>query len=116
MEIVAKTKYVKMSPTKAHDIARAIQGKSVADALKITTFNKRKAAREIGKTLRSAVANAEKNAEISADKLTVKEAVVNQGPMLKRFWPRARGMVSPIHRRTSHIHITLTDEKKAAKA
>ena len=114
MEIVAKTRYVKMSPEKAHDIARAIQGRTVAEALAITSFNKRKAAREIGKTLRSAIANAENNAEIPADDLTVKEAVINQGPMLKRYWPRARGMVSPIKRRTSHIHITLTDEKKTA--
>lgn len=110
MDIVAETKYVRMSPTKARDIAREIQGKGVADALKVTDFNKCKAAKQIGKTLRSAIANAENNEDIGADLLKVKTAVVDKGPVMKRFWPRARGMVSPIKRKTSHIKIVVSDE------
>jgi large subunit ribosomal protein L22 len=115
MEIKATTRYVRLSPSKARDLARALRGLSVADALKIEEFSERKAAFHIAKTLKSAIANAENNAKASADALYVREAVVQQGPMLKRFWPRSRGMVSPVLRRMSHIKITLTDEKPSAK-
>ena len=115
MQVEAKTRFVRLSPSKARDLARAIQGRPVAEALRITEFNARKGAVYLGKTLKSAIANAENNAGLSADKLYVGEAVVNPGPVLKRFWPRARGMVSPILRRTSHIRIVLTDKKKKAK-
>ena len=56
--------------------------------------------------------NAENNAGLAAEKLYVKEAVIEEGPVMKRWWPRARGMVSPIRKRTSHIRITLSDEGK----
>ena len=115
MEVHAKTKYVRLSPSKARDLARAIQGRSVPEALKITQFSERKAAFQLAKTLKSAIANAENNAKLSAENLYVREAVVEVGPTMKRWWPRARGMVSPVLRRTSHIKITLTDEKTAGK-
>lgn len=109
MEVKATARYVRISPLKARDLARAIQGLSVEDALKVTAFNERKAAALIGKTLKSAVANAENTHALSADKLVVKEAVVTDGPRLRRFWPRSRGMASPILKRTSHIRIVLSD-------
>ena len=111
MQVKAISRYVRISPRKARGIAVAIQGLQVADALRITDFSERKGAILIGKTLKSAIANAENNADLSADALWVKEAVVEPGPSLKRFWPRARGMVSPIRKRTSHIRIVLSDEK-----
>lgn len=111
MEVRAVAKYVRLSPRKARDLARAIRGLPVAEALKITQFSERKAAAVLHKTLRSAVANAENNAKLSAEDLRVKEAVVAEGPALKRYWPRARGMVSPIRRRMSHVTIVLTDER-----
>ena len=97
-----------MSPTKARDLANKIKGLPVADALRITEFNARKAALQIGKTLKSAIANAE-NEGLSVDRLYVKNAIVDGGPMQKRFRPRARGMASPIQKKTSHITIILTD-------
>ena len=112
MEVQAITKHVRISPTKARDLARAIQGTPVTVALQISGASKRKAAFQISKTLKSAVANAENNAGLAADKLYVKEAVIEEGPTMKRWWPRARGMVSPIRKRTSHIRITLSDEGK----
>jgi large subunit ribosomal protein L22 len=111
MEVQATTKYIRISPSKARDLARAIQGRPVPEALRIVQFSERKAAVHLRKTLKSAVANAENNAKLSADELIVREAVVNEGPIIKRWWPRARGMVSPIKKRTSHIKITLTDGK-----
>ena len=114
MEVTALTKYVRISPSKAVDLARAIQGLSVAEALKVTQFSVRKAAKLIGKTLKSAVANAENNANLSAEDLMVKEAAVTPGPVFKRFWARSRGSASPIRKRTSHIRITLSDGKSAS--
>ncbi len=109
MDVQAITKYVRIAPRKARDMARAIQGQSVADALRVVEFSERKAARQIEKTIRSAVANAENNAKLSADDLLVKRATVTAGPALKRYWARSRGMVSPVKKRTSHITIILTD-------
>jgi large subunit ribosomal protein L22 len=100
-----------MSPSKARDFARAIQGKPVGEALRMTTLSERKAALEIGKTLKSAIANAENNEDLDVDSLWVKEAVVDEGPRMKRYWPRARGMVRHIVKKTSHIKIVLTDDK-----
>jgi large subunit ribosomal protein L22 len=112
MDVQATAKYVRLSPSKARDLARKVAGISAAEALQITTFSPRKAAGVIGKTLKSAIANAENNANLSVEDLKVKEAVVMPGPSLKRHWPRARGAVSPIIKRTCHIRIVLTDGKE----
>ncbi len=111
MEIKAVSKFVRMTPSKARDLTRAITGKSVGEALQVVELNKRKAAVCIGKTLKSAIANAENNAELSADKLFVAKAVIENGPTFPRYWPRARGSATPIRKKTAHVRITLTDEK-----
>jgi len=110
MIVTATAKYVRMSPSKGRDLARRMRGLPVSEALKITELSERKAAFLVGKTLKSAIANAENNAKLAVDKLRVKEAVINDGPMLKRHWPRARGSASPILKRTCHISIVLTDD------
>lgn len=115
MEIKAVSKYVRMTPTKARDLTRAITGKSVGEALRTVELNKRKAAACIGKTLKSAIANAENNAELSADQLYVAKAVIENGPTISRYWPRARGSAAPIRKKTAHVRIVLTDEKPARK-
>lgn len=109
MEVMAVTKRVRLSATKARDLARRLKGMTVAQALCLTTLNERKGAFEIGKTLKSAVANAEHNARLSVDDLWVKEASIDEGPAMKRYWPRARGMARPIKKRTCHITVVLTD-------
>ncbi len=111
MDVTATAKFVRISPTKVRDLTRAIQGKTVDEALRVTSFNKRKGAFFVGKTLKSAIANAENNADLSAEDLYVKEAVVDGGPIIKRFRPAARGMAKPIQKKTSHIRITLTNVK-----
>ncbi len=111
MEVTATTKFVRLSPTKARDLARHVQGLPVAEALAVTEFSPRKAATMIGKTLKSALANAQNNANLEADTLVVKEAVVDNGPHMRRFWPRARGGASPIIKRLCHIRVVLTDGK-----
>jgi len=115
MEVSATTKYIRMSASKARDVAASIKGLPVLEAYRITDFTPRKAALQIGKTLRSAVANAEHNEGVSADKLFVKNAYVDGGPVLKRFRPRARGTAGAILKRTSHITVVVSDESKAGE-
>lgn len=111
MEVSATTKYVRMSPLKARGIASAIKGLSVSEALRITEFNAKKSAAQIGKTLKSAAANAEANEGVEMSRLFVKDAYVDGGPTLKRFRPRARGSASPIRKRTSHVTVVLSEIK-----
>jgi large subunit ribosomal protein L22 len=110
MEIRATYRYARISALKARDVAREVTGMPVSDALDVIRFTPKKAAFLIGKTLKSAIANAEANHDISADVLVVKSATVNEGPALKRWSPAARGGASPIRKRTSHIQVILTDE------
>lgn len=109
MKVTAKTKFVRMSPSRARDLARQMRGMTVDEALRVTDLSERKAAALLGKTLKSAIANAENNANLDTASLRVEEAIVDEGPRMKRYWPRARGMVSPILRRMCHIKIVLTD-------
>ena len=110
MEVRSVYKYARISPKKARDVAREIQGLPVSDAIDTLNFTPKKAAFLIGKTLKSAVANAENNHDLAADSLHVKEANISEGPSSRRFKPRARGSASAIRKRTSHIYIILTDE------
>ena len=109
MEVKSTTKYVRLSPKKARDVAREIQGLPVSSALDILTFTPKKAAFHIHKTLNTAIADAENNFSVSAEGLIVKEAVIGAGPVLKRFSPRAKGSAGAILKRTSHISITLAE-------
>jgi large subunit ribosomal protein L22 len=115
MEATAITKYVRISPSKARDLAKAIQGLPVHRALEFTESNTRKAAFLIGKTLKSAIANAENNQGLSADELFVRQAWIEDGPVSGRWQPVARGMAHPIQKRTSHIKIVLTDQRPTGK-
>ena len=110
MEVRATYRYAKISPFKAREITREIQGLPVSAALDVVAYSPKKAAALINKTLKSAVANAENNANLKADGLVVKEAVVGEGPTFKRIMARARGTASRILKRTSHIRIVLSDE------
>lgn len=110
MNVESTTKYVRISPEKARHVARLLQGKSVAEAQAICSLSPRKAATLFAKTLKSAIANAVNNFELDRADLTVKAAVVGEGPTLKRFRARARGMASKINKRTSHLKIVLTDD------
>src|SRR6266403_796324 len=110
MEVRAIYRYAKISPFKAREITREIQGLPVSAALDVVAYSPKKAAALINKTLKSAVANAENNANLKVDGLVVKEAIVGEGPTMKRMMARARGSGSRILKRTSHIRIVLSDE------
>jgi|TARA_E500000178_G_C16340467_1_gene453008 large subunit ribosomal protein L22 len=110
MQVKAYTKYARMSPQKVRKVARAIQGRNAAEALEMLNLIPRKSARLIGKTLKSAIANAENNNNLSSDALKIESAIIEQGPAFKRFRPAARGSAHPYKKSTSHIRIVLTDE------
>jgi len=110
MQVSSTYRYAKISAFKAREVTRAIQGLPVSAALDLVAFSPKKAAALISKTLKSAVANAENNANLRVDGLVVKEAIVGEGPTMKRMMTRARGSGSTIRKRSSHIRIVLTDE------
>ena len=108
----ATQRSTRQSPYKMRLVIDEIRGKSVNDALAYLQFSKKHAARQIEKTLRSAVANAEHHAReggpsVDVDDLYIARAVVNEGPKLKRFTPAAMGRATPIQKRTSHVEIEL---------
>src|SRR5207244_3845357 len=115
MEVRSIHRYARISAFKAREVTREIQGLPVSAALDVLAFTPKKAAILINQTLKSAIANAENNANLKADGLVVKEAVVGEGPTFKRMKTRARGSGSQILKRTAHIRIVLTDEKPAQK-
>jgi large subunit ribosomal protein L22 len=114
MEVKAVSKQQRISPMKAREITREIQGLPVSRALDICNFTPRKAAMMVGKTLKSAIANAEHNHGLDANSLIVKTAVVGTAQTLHRHTPRAKGSASPIKRRCSHITVVVADVVQAA--
>lgn len=109
MQIRSIYRGARISAFKCREVTREIQGLSAAAAVDLLNFVPKKAARLVLKTLKSAIANAENNNNLRADTLLVQEAVVGEGPTIKRFRPKARGSAGPIRKRTSHIRIILTD-------
>jgi large subunit ribosomal protein L22 len=109
MEVKAVAKYVRVSPTKVRKVARAVKGKSVEEALNALGFMPHRSAHVLGKIIRSALANAEQKPNIEVDNLSIANILVNQGPSLKRFRPRAMGRATRILKRTSHITVVLAE-------
>ena len=105
----AKLSYARVSVQKACFVLDAIRGKDVETALGILAYNPRYASSVIKKLLESAIANAENNNQMSADKLYIAECYANQGPTMKRVQPRAQGRAYRILKRTSHITIVLDE-------
>lgn len=110
MEVRAIYRGARISAFKVREVTREIQGLQASAALDIVAFSPKKAATLIGKTLRSAIANAENNADLRVERLVVKEATVGEGSSMKRFKSRARGSASTIVKRSSHIRIVLSDD------
>ncbi|MGH7505665.1 MAG: 50S ribosomal protein L22 [Longimicrobiales bacterium] len=116
MEARAISKYNRQSARKMRLVIDLIRGRGVNDAYAILQYSKKRAAEQIDKTLRSAVANARQKAEtagdfVDVDELYVKEAFVNEGPRLKRWRAAAMGRAAPIRRPTSHV-VIVVDRKE----
>ena len=112
MEARALARNVGMSPRKMRLVVDLIRGRGVNEAYSILKFSKKGATRQIEKTLRSAVANAQQKADaaggpLDVDELFVREAYINEGPTMKRWIARAMGRATPILKRTSHVTIVV---------
>ena len=106
----ASATHIRISPRKVRMVVDTVRGKSVSQALSILGFTRKKAALPVQKLLKSAVANAVENGSISdVDTLVIDRIMVDEGPTLKRYMPRARGRATPIRKRTSHIRIMLRE-------
>jgi len=104
----ARSRYVRSAPRKARLVMGHIRGKDVEQARAILAHAPRAVAEDILKLLNSAIANAESAYELGPEELRVVKAVVDEGPTIKRFRPRALGRATPIKKRTSHMTIELT--------
>jgi large subunit ribosomal protein L22 len=108
MEAEATLKYIRVSPQKARLVVDLIRGKSVAEALNILSFTKKRVTRQIEKVLRAAVANAEQKSEnVDVEELVVSKAYVNEGPRLKRIRPAPMGRAYHYQRRMSHVTLVV---------
>ncbi len=109
IDVVAKDRMVLASPRKVNLVAKMIRGMAVSKALDALKFCKRAVARDVRKTLLSAVANAETNHSLNIDLLTVKEAYVGKAVVLRRFMARAKGSGAPIRKRFSRLTLVLCE-------
>jgi large subunit ribosomal protein L22 len=114
MPASAKLSMFRSTPRKTRLVADLIRGKNVAEAEAILKFTDRRTSKPILKLLQSAKANAVNNHEMFEDTLFVSKIMVNEGPRIKRYLPRARGRADMLMKRTCHIEVTL-DEREGAR-
>lgn len=111
MEVRATAKSMRVSPRKVRLILDTVRGKRVDEALDILRYLPSPTAKMVAKVVRSAVANAENNYQMSPKTLTIVRVYADEARMLKRFRPKARGRVGPILRRFSHITVVVDEEE-----
>lgn len=116
MEIIAKGKFIRISPKKARPVADLVRGRNAKIAFETLKLMPQRTASEIRKVLGSAIANAENNFSLDRDELTVSQIMVDGGPVLKRHQPRGKGSASAIKKRTSHITVIVSGDVKTKKA
>jgi large subunit ribosomal protein L22 len=109
MESVARASYLRMSPCKARQVVDLVRGKKVDEALNLLALCPKKPARLVAKVVRSAVANMTTQRDVDVDALFIKQIMVDGGPMLKRWRPRALGRATRIRKRTSHVTVVLDE-------
>ena len=109
----AQLNYLKIAPRKGRLVADSIKGLAVNDAEAQLMLQPRRSAQALLKLLRSSVANAKNNQKLDTARLFVQSIRVDQGPMLKRYLPRARGSATPIQRKMSHVMLVLGESEKA---
>ena len=111
MRVSATLKYLSRSTRKTRLVTQAIVGKSVEEATAMLRFMPQGAAKDVGKVLKSAAANAENNHDLSADDLVIVDAIADEGPTIKRFRPRAQGRAFPIHKPQTHVTVVVENRE-----
>ena len=115
MTVKAKLKYLRIAPRKVRLVADMIRGQKVGRAKSYLKFTVNRSSEPVLKLLNSAVSNAKNKMEWEESNLYISSITVDEGPKLKRWRPRARGSASPIHKKTSHITVTLEQLEKKDK-
>jgi large subunit ribosomal protein L22 len=115
-EAMAVTRSLRVSPQKLNLVAQMLRGKKVSRAINDLTFSRKRIAREVLKTLNSAISNAENNHGLEVDNLIVAEAFVGKNLVMKRWKPRARGRVGRILKPFSQLTIIVRDVEMAQEA
>ncbi len=113
-EAKAVTRLIRVSPQKLNLLAQLIRGKKVDRALADLTFSRKRVARDVKKTLQSAIANAENNHNLDVDALVVSEAYVGKNLVLKRLKPRARGRAGRIEKPFAQVTIVVRQVEEPA--
>jgi len=109
MEIIARAKMIRISPRKVRLIGDLIKKKNINEASGLLTYMPQKASGILKKLLDSAVANAKQKKYVDIDNLFVKNVIVDGGPTMKRFLPRAMGRATRVRKRSSHITMVLDE-------
>tara|TARA_B100000700_G_C14207590_1_gene473274 strand:+ start:50 stop:424 length:375 start_codon:yes stop_codon:yes gene_type:complete len=112
LSVKAVNKNVRCSPRKLSLLLNFIKGKNAELAVRDLEFSRKRIARDVIKTVKSAVSNAENNNQFDIDNLIIKEAYVGKSIVMKRFRPRAKGRASPIKKPYSRITIVLEEKKE----
>ncbi len=113
-EAKAVTRNIRVSPQKLNLVAQLIRGKKVASALADLEFSRKRIAKDVKKTLESAIANAENNHDLDVDDLIVAQAFVGKGIVMKRFHARARGRASRIEKPFANLTIIVRQVEETA--
>lgn len=113
MEARAVSRYARISSLKVMKVSGAVKGKPVENALAILKFMPQKAAKQLEKLIRSAVANADRTPDVDVDRLVVRTITADDGPMLKRWGTKARGRGTRILKPTCHITVVLSEKTSA---
>ena len=113
MEAKAVSRYARISSLKVMKVSGAVKGKPVESALAILKFMPQKAAKQLEKLIRSAVANADRTPDVDVDRLVVRTITADDGPMLKRWGTKARGRGTRIQKPTCHITVVLSEKTSA---
>ena len=109
-QVNANLKHIRMTPRKMMIVANQIRGKGVQAAIDYLTFCRRRAARPLLKLVKSALANANQKGGVDVDNLYIRELLVDKGPTMRRWMPRARGMATPVLKRSSHVKLVLAEK------
>jgi len=105
----ARLRHLRLAPRKVRAVCDVVRGQQVEQALATLRFTSKAAAAPVAKLIRSAIANAEQKSEgrLDVDRLFVKTIMVDEGPTLRRFMPRAQGRATRINKKTSHVTVEL---------
>ncbi len=115
-QTIAVAKSVSHSPRKVSEVAALVRRRSVQDALVILEHTPRRAATAVYKVVASAAANAEHNDNLQPKTLVIDQISVTAGPRIKRYRPASRGRALPFQRKTSHIRVVVSGDKRQNKA